>query len=332
MEHISFNDVLIAPGYSEVESRSDCDTSLYLGPEVGLDLPVIAANMDTVCESKMCVAMQKNGGIGVIHRNMAIGTRVANLEIVKASNYNAGIAVGIRELPLKVARHFLFHGVAMLVVDVAHGHSKRVGEVVEGIVGLVGNGGYECTIVAGNVATAEGAAFLANCGADVIKVGIGPGAACITRTQTGVGVPQLSAIMDCVDGVEDFNTKIIADGGIKSAGDVCKALAAGADAVMIGGMLAKCVEAPGEVRYVDGVKYKQYRGMASAGAGSRYVEGAEGWIECDTDVSEVMTSISNGLRSAMSYTGSRTLEEFKENAKFVQISTASVSENGAHGF
>ena len=332
MEHLSFNDVLIAPCYSEVESRADCDTSSYLGPEVRLDLPVIASNMDTVCESEMCIAMQKNGGIGVLHRNMAISTRVASLEEVFGHDYNAGIAIGIRELPLKVARHFLFHGAAMLVVDVAHGHSKRVGEVVEGIVGLVGKGEYDCTIVAGNVATAEGAAFLANCGVDVIKVGIGPGAACITRTQTGIGVPQLSAIMDCSDGVEDFNVRIIADGGIKTAGDVCKAIAAGADAVMLGGMLAKCIEAPGEVKYVDGVKYKQYRGMASAGAGSQYIEGAEGWVECNTDVGEVMTSISHGLRSAMSYTGSTTIKEFKDNAQFVQVSTASVNENGAHGF
>ena len=329
MEKVSFDDVLIAPGYSEVDTRSDCDTSAYLAPVVGLDLPVIASNMDTVCESEMCIAMQKNGGVGVLHRNMAISTRVKHLELVKEHGYHAGIAVGIREIPLKVARHFLFHGAPMLVIDVAHGHSKRVGEVVEGIMNIIGNGGYDCTVVAGNVATAEGALFLESCGADAIKVGIGPGAACITRTQTGVGYPQLSAIMECYDAVG--HTRIIADGGIKNAGDVCKALAAGADAVMLGSMLAKCVEAPGEVKYVDGVKYKQYRGMASAGAGSSYVEGAEGWVECNTDVSEVMTSISNGLRSAMSYTGSTTLEEFKRNSRFVEVSASSVKENGAHG-
>ncbi|SVE16141.1 uncharacterized protein METZ01_LOCUS468995, partial [marine metagenome] len=246
-------------------------------------------------------AIYKHGGVGVLHRNLTVRQR--RDQFIDAAEFGwCGIALGINELPLKVAHSFLDHGVPMIVVDVAHGHSKRVQSVVEGIRGLVDKNGYECTLVAGNVATADGARFLADAGADIIKVGIGPGAACTTRVQTGVGIPQLSAVMDCSDAMSDYlGVQIIADGGIKNAGDVAKALAAGADAVMLGGILASCIEAPGHVKEVDGVKLKQFRGMASAAAGSRYVEGAEGWVVCDTDVGSVMTSISNGLQSAMSY-------------------------------
>jgi len=331
---LSYDDVLIAPGYSDVGSRQDCDTSVLLAGSGGifLNLPVIAANMDTVCEAEMCKAMYKHGGIGVLHRNLSVRQR--RDQFVEAAEFGwCGIALGINELPLKVAHSFLDHGAPMIVVDVAHGHSKRVQSVVEGIRGLVDKNGYECTLVAGNVATADGARFLADAGADIIKVGIGPGAACTTRLQTGVGVPQLSAVMDCHEAVLDYlDVQIIADGGIKTPGDIAKALAAGADAVMVGGMLACCVEAPGHIKEVDGVKLKQYRGMASAAAGSRYVEGAEGWVVCDTDVGSVMTSISNGLQSAMSYVGARELYEFKENTQFVQVSPLSMKENGAHAY
>ena len=332
---LSYDDVLIAPGFSDVDSRQDCDTSVLLSGAGGifLDLPVIAANMDTVCEADMCKAIYKHGGVGVLHRNLAIRQRRDQFVDVAENGYICGIALGINELPLKVARYFMLHGARMIVVDVAHGHSKRVQSVVEGIRGLIDKNGYECTLVAGNVATADGARFLADAGADIIKVGIGPGAACTTRVQTGVGIPQLSAVMDCSDAMSDYlGVQVIADGGIKNAGDVAKALAAGADAVMLGGILASCIEAPGHVKEVDGVKLKQFRGMASASAGSRYVEGAEGWVVCDTDVGSVMTSISNGLQSAMSYVGARKLHEFRENARFVQVSHTSMKENGAHAY
>ena len=331
---LSYDDVLISPGYSDVKSRQDCDTSVLLAGRGGifLDVPVIAANMDTVCEAEMCKAMYKHGGIGVLHRNLTVRQRRDQFLDVAEFGW-CGIALGINELPLQAARYFLLEGASMIVVDVAHGHSKRVQGVVEGIRGLVDKNGYDCTLVAGNVATADGAMFLADAGADIVKVGIGPGAACTTRLQTGIGVPQLSAIMECSDALSDYSdVQVIADGGIKNPGDVAKALAAGADAVMVGGMLAACVEAPGLVKEVDGVKLKQFRGMASAAAGSRYVEGAEGWVVCDTDVNAVMTSISNGLQSSMSYVGARKLHEFKENARFVQVSPLSMKENGAHAY
>ena len=331
---LSYDDVLISPGYSDVKSRQDCDTSVLLAGRGGifLDVPVIAANMDTVCEAEMCKAMYKHGGIGVLHRNLTVRQRRDQFLDVAEFGW-CGIALGINELPLQAARYFLLEGASMIVVDVAHGHSKRVQGVVEGIRGLVDKNGYDCTLVAGNVATADGAMFLADAGADIVKVGIGPGAACTTRLQTGIGVPQLSAIMECSDALSDYSdVQVIADGGIKNPGDIAKALAAGADAVMVGGMLAACVEAPGLVKEVDGVKLKQFRGMASAAAGSRYVEGAEGWVVCDTDVNAVMTSISNGLQSSMSYVGARKLHEFKENARFVQVSPLSMKENGAHAY
>jgi len=332
---LSYDDVLISPGYSDVVSRQDCDTSVLLAGAGGifLDLPIIAANMDTVCELEMCKAIYKHGGVGVLHRNLAIRQRKDQFVDVAENGSFCGIALGINELPLMVAHSFLNAGAHMLVVDVAHGHSKRARSVVESLRGLIDKNGYKCTLVAGNVATGDGARFLADAGADIIKVGIGPGAACTTRVQTGVGVPQLSAVMECSDAMSDYlDVQVIADGGIKTPGDIAKALAAGADAVMVGGMLARCVEAPGLVKEVDGVRLKQYRGMASAAAGSRYVEGAEGWVPCDTDVGSVMTSISNGLQSAMSYVGARKLDEFKENAQFVPVSPLSIKENGAYAY
>jgi IMP dehydrogenase/GMP reductase len=331
---LSYDDVLIIPGFSDVNSRQDCDTSVLLAGSGGifLNLPIIAANMDTVCEAEMCKAMYKHGGIGVLHRNLTVRQRRDQFLDVAEFGW-CGIALGINELPLQIARYFLLEGASMIVVDVAHGHSKRVQSVVEGLRGLIDKNGYECTLVAGNVATADGAKFLAEAGADMVKVGIGPGAACTTRLQTGVGVPQLSAVMDCADAMSDYvGVQIIADGGIKHFGDVAKALAAGADVVMLGGMLASCVESPGQTKEVDGVKLKQFRGMASAAAGSKYVEGADGWVVCDTDVNSVMTSISNGLQSAMSYVGARKLHEFKENAQFLQVSSLSMKENGAHAY
>ena len=328
---LSYDDVLISPGYSDVKSRQDCDTSVLLAGRGGifLDLPIIAANMDTVCEAEMCKAIYKHGGVGVLHRNLTVRQRRDQFLDVADFGW-CGVALGVNELPLKVAHSFMSHGVPMIVVDVAHGHSKRVQSVVESLRGLVDKNGYDCTLVAGNVATADGAMFLADAGADIVKVGIGPGAACTTRLQTGIGVPQLSAVMECSDALSDYSgVQVIADGGIRNPGDIAKALAAGADAVMVGGMLASCVEAPGLVKEVDGVKFKEYRGMASAAAGSRYVEGAEGWVECDTDVGSVMTSISNGLQSSMSYVGARKLDEFRENAQFVPVSPLSINESGA---
>jgi len=330
---LCYDDVLIVPGYSEVESRKGCDTSVAFSGLGGvhLGLPVIAANMDTVCEAEMCRAISKHGGIGVLHRNLSVKQRRDQFLSVVNGGYQCGIALGVNEVPLMSARSFLFHGANMIVLDVAHGHSKRVGDVVTALRGLIDKNGYKCTLVAGNVATPAGAEFLADAGADMVKVGIGPGAACTTRLQTGVGVPQFSAVMECSEALSGYSdVQIIADGGIKNPCDVAKALGAGADVVMLGGMLARCVEAPGRVKKVDGVRLKQYRGMASAGAGSSYVEGAEGWVVCDTDVGSVMTSISNGLQSSMSYVGARTLREFGENVAFVTVSPMCVNENGTN--
>jgi IMP dehydrogenase len=333
-ELISFDDVLIKPAYSNIRSRSEVSTLSHLGDSVALTTPVIAANMDTVCEYKMAVAMEHNGGIGILHRNLSPEERMRQFKLcVREGAEFTGVAIGVNENTLFITRKLLDIGVGSIVLDIAHGHSDHAGSAIAGMRAIVDSGGYEASIVAGNVATAAGVEFLAKRGADIVKVGIGPGAVCTTRAQTGVGVPQLSAIMECSKAADACGVFIIADGGIKSVGDICKALAAGADAVMVGSMLSGCAEAPGKTSTGDdGRLYKEFRGMASAGAGSSYVEGAEGMVPCDTTVDEVMSGVRNGLKSSMSYVGARTLSEFRLYADFVRVSASSTGENGAHAY
>ena len=337
---LSYDDVLIAPGFSDVDSRQDCDTSVLLSGAGGifLDLPVIAANMDTVCEADMCKAIYKHGGVGVLHRNLAIRQRRDQFVDVAENGYICGIALGINELPLKVARYFMLHGARMIVVDVAHGHSKRVQRVVAGIRGLIDKNGYECTLVAGNVATADGARFLADAGADIIKVGIGPGAACTTRVQTGVGIPQLSAVMDCSDAMSDYlGVQVIADGGIKNSGDIVKALAAGADAVMIGSLLAGTTETPGEI-YMDaqGNRWKTYRGMASKEAQVEWrgkyssFEGVATRVPHRGPAEIILEDLEKGIRSGFSYSGARHLTQLHTKARFVTQTVSGLYESRTH--
>ncbi|PSN82760.1 IMP dehydrogenase [Candidatus Marsarchaeota G1 archaeon OSP_B] len=464
---LTYNDVLLLPRRSSVRSRAEVDTSTFLTKELRLGIPLVSANMDTVTESTMAIAMARLGGIGIIHRFMEIERQANEVKRVKRAEAYAisnpytikptssvaeakeimrdtgvsgllvvddsmkllgvvskrdvrftkddakpvtevmtpreklivahegvtlaeamellnkhrleklpivdqndvvkglitakdverfvnpskaakdsqgrllvGAAIGVRGDYLERAKKLVDSEVDVLVVDVAHGHADHVLETVKKVKSLFPN----VPVIAGNVATAEGTEDLIAAGADAVKVGIGPGAACTTRLVTGVGVPQLSAVMWCAEAAEKHGVPIIADGGIRNSGDITKALAAGASTVMIGSLFAGTDESPGYFIVRDGIKYKAYRGMASLGANitrrlldkmdinpedvAQIVpEGVESVVPYRGSVSEVVSQLIGGLKSGMSYLGARNLEELRKNAKFVRITALGAQES-----
>ena len=243
-EALTFDDVTLAPNYSEI-LPSEVNTTTFLSKKFKLKIPLISSAMDTVTESKMAIAIAKAGGIGVIHRNLDIKKQILEIKKVKKQNLLVGAAVGAGPLEFERAKAIINEKVNLIVVDTAHGHTKKVADIIKKIKKIKNQNTLLC---AGNIATANAANFLAKLGVDIIKVGIGPGSICTTRLVAGIGVPQLSAILDVKKGLKNKNIKIIADGGIKFSGDIAKALSAGADAVMIGSLFAGTDESPGKTK------------------------------------------------------------------------------------
>ncbi len=342
-EALTFDDVTLAPKYSEI-LPSQVDTSIKLSESLKLRIPLLSSAMDTVTESKMAIALAKAGGIGVIHRNLEIKKQIDEIKKVKKQKLLVGAAVGAGPNELKRAKEILKEGVNLIVVDTAHGHTKKVSEIVKLIKKIKNKNTVLC---AGNIATPEAAKFLLKLGVDIIKVGIGPGSICTTRLVAGIGVPQLSAILSVRNGIKNKNVKIIADGGIKYSGDLAKAFAAGADAVMIGSLFAGTDEAPGKIIKRNGKYYKSFRGMGSVGAMnkgsadryfqkkqkdiSKYVpEGVEGFARYKGDVSSIIFKLIGGLRSSMGYLGSKQIKYLRNKPKFVKITKAGFYESMVH--
>ena len=463
-EGITFDDVLLVPQYSEV-IPNDIVLNTRLTNKIKLQIPLMSSGMDTVTENRMAIAMARQGGIGIIHKNMTIEQQAEEVDKVKRSEngvitdpfslspehtlYDAdklmakfrisgvpitenGKLVGIltnrdlkfetdyskqikesmtsenlvtaregitleeakrmlgearkEKLPI-VDENFNLKGlitikdiekqikypnsakdsqgrllcgagvgvtpdildrvselvkskVDVIVIDSAHGQSKNVIKTLE----IVKNAYPDLQVIVGNVATAKGTEDLIKAGADCIKVGIGPGSICTTRIIAGIGVPQITAIMEAYSVAEKYNIPIIADGGIKYSGDITKALAAGADVVMMGSLLAGTDEAPGEFELYQGRKYKVYRGMGSIaamenGSKDRYFqsnakklvpEGVEGRVAYKGTVEDTVFQLLGGLRSGMGYCGSKTIDELHEKAEFVKISAASLKESHPH--
>ena len=341
-ESLTFDDVLLLPQYSSV-LPSETDLSIKLTNKINLKVPFLSSAMDTVTESKMAIAMAKAGGIGIIHRNLSIKNQTKEIMNVKKKNLLVGAAVGTALDDSERAKSLINYGVDLIVIDTAHGHSKKVLKTLS----MLKKINDKIPICVGNIATSEAAKTLYNCGADVIKVGIGPGSICTTRMVAGIGVPQISAILNVKNALKKKNIKIISDGGIKFSGDIAKALAAGADAIMMGSIFAGTDESPGKKFKFKGKFYKQYRGMGSIGAMSsgsanRYFqknfknkskfvpEGVEGRVEYKGNVSKIIYQLKGGLRSSMGYIGAKSLREINKNAKFIKITKAGFYESMVH--
>jgi len=329
-ENLSFNDLLIRPQYSEVRSRDDVSLVTELSGGLKLDIPVLAANMDTVCGTEMAGVMGELGGMGVLHRGMPVGQRIKSVTTLVDEGLKVGVAVGIHAL-MKEIVEYIDRGASAIVLDIAHGDSAHALDKVHMIRSLVEKRDSSICVVGGNVATAGAVERMWSAGAQCVKVGIGPGSACTTRIKTGVGVPQVNAISECSQKADEYGITVIADGGMKTPGDIAKALALGANAVMVGGMLAGTDEAPGEVVYKQGKGYKEYRGMASKRAGSHYEEGASGMIPLKGSAEAIVMDICKGLKSALSYSGASNLEQFHARAELLKVSPLAAAMSGAHG-
>ena len=341
-EALTFDDVLMLPRYSNV-LPTNTNISLNLTKNITLKVPFFSSAMDTVTESNMAIAMAKAGGIGIIHRNLKIKKQTDEIKKVKKNNLLVGAAIGTNQEDLDRARSLLDNGVDLIVIDTAHGHSEKVLKILS----KLKKKNSKATICVGNIATGEAGKKLYNFGADIIKVGIGPGSICTTRMVAGIGVPQISAIMEVKKALNKKKIKIISDGGIKFSGDIAKALAAGADAIMMGSIFAGTNESPGKKFKINGKIYKQYRGMGSIGAMSsgsanRYFqknykdkskfvpEGVEGRVEYKGNVSQIIYQLQGGLRSSMGYIGAKDLKDIKKKAKFIKITKAGFYESMVH--
>ena len=342
-EALTFDDVTLVPKYSKI-LPSEVDTSIKLTNNLKLKIPLISSAMDTVTESKMAIAVAEAGGIGVIHRNLEIKKQIEEIRKVKKQKLLVGAAVGAGPKELKRAKEILDEGVNLIVVDTAHGHTKKVSEIIKYIKRIKDK---KIALCAGNIATPDAAKFLLKLGVDIIKVGIGPGSICTTRLVAGIGVPQLSAILSVRKGIKNKNIKIIADGGVKYSGDLAKAFAAGADAVMIGSLFAGTDEAPGKIIKINGKLFKSFRGMGSVGAmntgsadryfqkkqkdRSKYVpEGVEGFSKYKGEVKNIIYKLIGGLRSSMGYLGSKQIKYLRNKPQFVKITKAGFYESMVH--
>jgi len=340
-EALSFDDVQLVPQYSEVESRDGADLTTEISKNYKLKIPLIASPMDTVTGLSMAISMCDAGGLGVLHRFMSIEEqteavkivvrRLKNIELRTAEFSPVAAAIGVNGDSKERATKLLEAGANVLMVDVAHGHHKNVKDM---IMWLKRQEIYfKFDIIAGSIATREAARDLQEWGVAGLRVGIGGSGICSTRIMTGCGIPTLQSIFDIA---EIANIPFIADGGIRYPGDVAKALAAGADAVMIGGLFAGTDEAPGDV-FVAGhwpniKQMKVYRGLASAttklmySGTTNHVEGASKMVETRGSVTKMISEIVDGVTSSMSYVGASNLEEFRARSEFVKVTSAGLAE------
>lgn len=354
-EGFTFDDLLLVPAYSKVVPV-DVKLQTKLTQNITLNIPVLSAAMDTVTESKMAIRLAELGGLGIIHKNLSIQEQAAEVQKVKTVKSNlesacidtegklrVGAAVGVAANTMERIDALVNAGVDIIAVDSAHGHSKGVIDTIKTIKTKY----PDLDIIGGNIVSAQAAIDLIYAGATCLKVGVGPGSICTTRVVSGVGVPQLTAINDVYQVAKQYNIGIIADGGIKLSGDIPKALAAGADCVMLGGLLAGCEESPGEVFDIDGIQYKTYIGMGSLtamqrGSSDRYFqggvkelnklvpEGIEATVLYKGYIKDVIYQMMGGLRSGMGYCGCHAIEEMKLNAQFMKITNAGLKESHPH--
>ena len=335
-EALTYSDVLLEPQYSDIKSRSEVrvGSTLYgRGRTTRLGIPIIASPMDTISEEEMGVAMWQSGGLAVVHRYNTITEQADILDgIIVNAGCNAAAAIGTSGDYLERASALYETGVRILCVDVAHGHHILMKTALTELRATFGD---KIHIMAGNIATLEGYNDLVDWGADSVRCNIGGGSICSTRIQTGHGVPGLQTIINCAS-TTARKVPIIADGGIRNAGDIVKALAAGADFVMLGSLLSGTDETPGDIINTHEGKFKSYRGMASKDAQVEWrgrtasLEGVATTVPCKGPVEDVLEALERGIRSGLSYSGARFIKELQTKARFIRQTSSGQVESGAH--
>jgi IMP dehydrogenase len=350
---LTFDDILLLPNYSEVRSQ-DFDLTAPVTPKISIPLPYLTAPMDTVTEAKMAIAVANLGALGILHRNLTISGQANQVNQVKTAKVNGqkpaldkkghllvGAAVGVRDT-LERTKALLKAGTDVIVIDTAHGHSKVVLDQLK----AVKNKLPQTQVIAGNITTGTAAEALIKAGADGLRVGMGPGAICTTRINSGMGVPQITAIASVTKVAKRYKTPLIGDGGIRYPGDVTKALAAGAHTTMIGNIFAGTDEAPSKIITKKGKKYKVYRGMGSYAAmkkglasdryadekkiSKRISEGVVALVPVKGPVKDTIGQLTGGLKAGLRYVGAKNIKELQQKAKFIQITSASLSESHPH--
>ncbi len=361
---LTYDDILLLPGYTDF-SRDDISIKTKISKNIEIDIPLVSSPMDTVSGSRLAIALAKIGGIGIIHRNLSVESQAEEVAKVKKENLLVGAAVGVSEGYKIRLEALLKSGVDVVVLDSAHGWTNKFMDALR----FVKNNYKDLDVIVGNIATEDAAIDFCKNGADGLRVGMGPGAICTTRIVSGMGVPQATAISKTVKAAKKYDVPVIADGGIKSSGDIVKALALGASSVMMGNYFAQTIESPGEVfdlkreevpsRFQSifdnnknkTFKFKAYRGMGSEGAmsdgakikaedefhGKSYkdkvlvAEGVEGMVPVRGSVKEVVEQSLGGIKSGMFYIGAKSILELQKKARFIQITQASLTESHPHG-
>lgn len=361
MDGLTFDDVLLYPGYSDFK-RDSISLATNLTKTIQIQIPFVSAPMDTVTERTLAIALARLGGFGIIHRNLTPAQQADEVSAVKKLGLLVGAAVGAEKYEERIEL-LQKAGVDAVVVDSAHGYASTIIKAIQSLK----NKYPSLQVIGGNIATREGAKALIQAGADALRVGMGPGAICTTRIVSGMGVPQITALMEIYPIAKKAGVPVIADGGITYSGDMVKALAAGASTVMMGSFFASCEESPGEkvnlkkehvpLRFKDILTiekkeylFKSYRGMGSVGAmergatiksgdefhGKSYsdrvlvAEGVEGLVPVKGSVKDAIEQATGGIRSGMYYTGSKTIQELQKTARFIRLTQASLKESHPH--
>lgn len=359
---LTFDDILLIPEYSDF-SRGEITLETRLTKKITLKAPFVSSPMDTVTGSGLAIALAEVGGIGIIHRNLTIDDQVQEVSKVKDAKLLVGAAIGVNKGYQERVEALIKAKADVICIDSAHGYTNLMIDAVKHIKKTYPN----IEVIAGNVATYEGAKALAEAGADAIRVGMGPGAICTTRIISGMGIPQFTAVLETSRAADELGVPVIADGGIKYSGDMVKALAAGASTVMMGSFFAAALEAPGKVidlpadkvparfksiikKDVPSYKFKEYRAMGSIGAmkegariksedefhGKSYkdrvmiAEGVESLVPVKGTIKQICDQAVGGIKSGMYYVGAKTIDDLHKNAEFVQITQASLTESHPH--
>jgi len=344
---LTYDDVNIVPKYSELGSRSDINTSTRFTKKINLNIPIVTSPMDTVTEYDMALEMMEWGGVGIIHRFMSIEKQsniILKLHSAEMASHWTDeewskiprcAAIGVTGDYLERAQELVNNGCNVIVIDVAHGHHKLVGEAIETIKTKL----ETIEVIAGSVATGEACEYLCEKGADSIRVGIGNGSLCETRIRTGVGVPQVTALIDCVSVADTYSTPVIADGGVRNIGDVCKGLACGADSIMLGSLLSGTKETPGTIEKIgewpNEMLHKKYRGSASLDSkhdrgDNKNVEGNHKVIPYKGKVKRIIQDIQEGIRSSFSYVGANNISEYHSKVELIEVTRAGNLEGKPH--